>query len=431
MIRALILLGCASVLLAEAPPRRVVVVDVDGIIHPITNEILKQAITHATDQRASLLLVRLNTPGGFADATRKCIETLIASPMPVITYVAPSGGRAASAGFFLLQAGDVAAMAPGTNTGAATPVMLGGQPDETLLKKARSDSAASLRSLTANRGRNTELAEKAVLDAQSFTEQEALKGHLIETVAKDEQALLEWLDGREIRRFDGRVERIASRGAVLVPYGKTLRQKVQAALSDPNLALILAVLGMLGLYVEFTTPGMVLPGVAGGILLLLGLSGLSVLPVTWTGAGLLLLALVLFALETQVPSHGVLTVGGAVSMLLGSMLLINGPIPEMRIRLSTAIGITLPFALISGFLVTLVVRARVRPSITGQEGMVGLEAIAITDLSPRGQVLAHGERWDAVSSQPVAQQSKVRVRGMRGLQLEVEPVMPETEDSHV
>ncbi len=431
MVRALLCMVCASALAAEAPTPRVVVVDLDGVIHPVTTEILKQSINFAVQQDARLLLVRLNTPGGFADATRRSIEVLIASPMPVVTYVAPSGGRAASAGFFILQAGDVAAMAPGTNTGAATPVMLGGSPDETLLKKATSDSAASLRSLAANRGRDADLAQKAVLEAKSFTEKEALDGKLIETIANDEQALLRWLDGREIRRFDGRRTTLHVAGAQLLPYGKTIRQKTQAALSDPNLALILTVLGAIGLYIEFTTPGLVYPGVAGGILLLLGLSGLSVLPITWTGAGLLLLALALFVLDTQVASHGVLTVGGAVAMILGSMMLVEGPIPELRVHLSTAIGLAVPFALISGFLVTIVVKARLRQATTGAEGMRGLEGVALTDLKPQGQVLAHGERWEAVADRPVEAGAAVVVKGMRGLVLDVSPAETTKEDTYV
>lgn len=431
MVRALILMACASALAAETPAPRVVVVDLDGVIHPVTTEILKQSISFAVSQDARLLLVRLNTPGGFADATRRSIEVLIASPMPVVTYVAPSGGRAASAGFFILQAGDVAAMAPGTNTGAATPVMLGGTPDETMLKKATSDSAASLRSLAANRGRNADLAQKAVLEAKSFTEKEALDGKLIETIANDEQALLKWLDGREIRRFDGRRTTLQLAGAQVMPYGKTLRQKTQAALSDPNLALILTVLGAIGLYIEFTTPGLIFPGVAGGILLLLGLSGLSVLPITWTGAGLLLLALALFVLDTQVASHGVLTAGGAAAMVLGSMMLVEGPIPELRIHFATALGLAVPFALISAFLVTIVVQARMRQATTGLEGMKGLEAVAQTDLAPRGHVIAHGELWEAVAEQPVPAGATVIVKAVRGLVLEVAPLEVRKEKSNV
>ena len=431
MLRVLLLLGCASALMAQAPPVKVVLVDVDGVIHPITTEIVKQAVEFAQEQEARALIVRINTPGGFADATRRTIEVMIASPVPVITFVAPSGGRAASAGFFLLEAGDVAAMAPGTNTGAATPVMLGGQGDETLLKKAASDSAASLRSLAENRDRNAELAEKAVSEAKSFTEREALEGKLIETIAVDEAALLEWLNGREIKRFDGRKEKLDLAGATVVTYGKTLRQRAQAALSDPNLALILAALGAMGLYIEFTTPGLILPGVLGGILLLLGLSGLSVLPVTWTGAALLLLALALFILETQIPSHGVLTIGGAAAMVLGSVLLIDGPIPELRVRLSTGIGLALPFAVISGFLVTLVVKARLRPATTGGEGMVGLTAVAITDLNPHGRVEAHGELWEAVATGTIMAGERLRVTGIQGLVLEVEPESAEGKESHV
>ncbi|MBE0660444.1 MAG: nodulation protein NfeD [Bryobacteraceae bacterium] len=396
-------------------------VDIDGVIHPVTVEILERAAFQAKQQNCSLLLVRLNTPGGFADATRRAVEVLISSEPPVVAYVAPSGGRAASAGFWLLEAADVAAMAPGTNTGAATPVLLAGQPDEVMKRKIENDAAASIRSLADRRGRNSAEAEKTVRESKSFTDREALERNLIDLVATNETELLRLLDGREVRRFDGRRQKLASSPARIIVYERSLKQKVQESLSDPNLALAILVLGLMGLYIEFTAPGVVLPGVLGGILTLLGLSALSVMPVSWAGAGLILLAIALFALETQVPSHGVLGTGGAVAMVLGSILLVDSPLPELRIRLSTALALSLPFALITLFLVTIVVKARRRKAATGVEGMTGLSGISLTDVGAAGQVLVHGEIWQARSDSPIPSGAPIRVSSIHGLELTVRP----------
>jgi membrane-bound serine protease (ClpP class) len=284
------------------------------------------------------------------------------------------------------------------------------------------DAAASLRSVVAKRGRNSALAEKAVLESKSFTEKEALDNHLIELIAASESDLLRQLNGREITRFDGRKERLQLTAASIVQYQPNTRQKILSAISDPNVALILLVLGALGIYVEFSAPGLIFPGVAGAILALLGLSAISVLPINWAGAGLLLLAFALFALEAKFASHGILGIGGAVSMILGAMLLINSPIPEMRIHWSTAIGLTIPFAAITMFLLSLVVRARSNKVITGNEGMINLPAVAITDLAPEGQIMVRGEYWNAVSSVPVPAGSPVRVTAISGLKVAVEPV---------
>jgi len=280
------------VALAAPAPRapRVIEVDVDSIVHPVTVEIVSRAFEQAQQQHYDLVLIRLNTPGGLMDAMRETIQKIVASPVPVVTYVAPSGGRAASAGFFLLEAGDVAAMAPGTNTGAAHPVLIGTEMDPIMKQKVENDAAASLRSLTAKRGRNSDLAQKAVLESKSFTEKEALENHLIELIAASEQDLIRQLDGREITRFDGRKETLHLRGFELVHYEKNLRQRVLSAISNPNIALIILVLGALGIYAEFSSPGLIFPGVAGAILVLLGLSALSMLPINWLGAALLILA---------------------------------------------------------------------------------------------------------------------------------------------
>ena len=408
--------------MAAAP--RVLIVDVDGMIHPVTVDILSRAIQQAKQEDAALIVVRLNTPGGLMDAMRESIEKIIASPMPVVTYVAPSGARAASAGFFILEAGDVAAMAPGTNTGAAHPVMIGGEMDAIMKQKVENDAAASLRSIVGKRGRNSALAEKAVRESQSFTDKEALDNHLIELVARDDRDLLEKLDGREIARLDGARQVLHVRGATIEVYQRTLRQKIVSAIADPNIALVLLVLGALGIYMEFTSPGLIVPGILGAILALLGLSAISVLPINWLGAALLLLAFALFILEAKFATHGILGTGGALSMVLGAVMLIDSPVPEMRVHLSTAIALALPFSLITILLLSLVLRARRNKVVTGPEGMLGEIGTALTPLAPDGKVLVRGEYWNAVSPAAVAAGVRIRVTAIDKLKLTVEAVPP-------
>ena len=401
---------------------KVIAVDVDGVVHPVTAEIVGSAIARAKQENASLVIVRLNTPGGLMDAMRETIQEIVSSPIPVATYVVPSGGRAASAGFFLLESGDIAAMAPGTNTGAAHPVAEFGDMDAVMKQKVENDAAASLRSICSKRGRNSALAETAVRESKSFTEREALDQHLIDLVAPNEPALLAALDGRTVTRFDGSSQTLHTAGAVVEVYEKTLRQKIVAAIADPNIALILLVIGALCIYVEFTSPGLIAPGVAGAILVLLGLSAISILPINWLGAALLLLAFTLFALEAKFTSHGVLAAGGAVSMVLGAVMLIDSPLPELRIHWSTAIALTVPFAAITVLLLSLALRARRAKVETGSEGMIGQTGTAITELTPAGKVLVHGEYWDAVSLKPAAVGASIRVTAIDKLKLTVEPV---------
>jgi membrane-bound serine protease (ClpP class) len=399
----------------------IVTVDIDGVVHPITAEIVGRAVEQAKREHAGAVLIRLNTPGGLAESTRHITEKIVASPVPVITYVTPSGGRAASAGFFILQAGDIAAMAPGTNTGAATPVLLGQEVDPVLRNKMNNDAAAALRSVVSKRGRNAALAEKTVLESKSFTDKEALDNRLIEVIANDEADLFRQLHGREIARFDGRRTKLDLDNPKLVAYQKSVRERLVSAIADPNLALVLLVIGALGIYVEFSAPGLIFPGVIGAILVLMGLSALSVLPINWAGVALLVLAFALFVLEAKIASHGILGIGGAVAMILGALLLIDSPLPEMRIRLSTAVGLALPFAIITVVLVSLVIRARSLKVVTGAAGMLDSIGVAHTELSPRGKVFIQGEYWDAVSSAPVPPGTRVRVTNIEGLTLEVEP----------
>jgi membrane-bound serine protease (ClpP class) len=404
-----------------APAPKVIAVDVYGMVHPVTVEIVSSALQRARNEKASLVIVRLNTPGGLMDAMRETIEKIVSSPVPVVTFVGPSGVRAASAGFFILESGDLAAMAPGTNTGAAHPVAIGTQMDATMKEKVENDAAAYLRSITEKRGHNSAVAETAVRQSKSFTEQEALDQHLIDLTAPDERALLNALDGRTVTRFDGHQEVLHTAGAVVETYDETLRQRIISAIADPNIAFIILIIGALAIYIEFSTPGLIAPGVIGAILVLLGLSAISVLPINWLGAALILLAFVLFALEAKFASHGVLGAGAAVAMALGAVMLINSPFPEARIHWPTAIAVTLPFSIITVFLVSLAVRARRAKVATGPEGMIGEIGSALTGLEPQGKVFVRGEYWDAVSSRPVPAGTPVRVTSMEKLKLTVEP----------
>jgi membrane-bound serine protease (ClpP class) len=408
-------------LVLRTPAAEVFRVDIDNVVHPVTVEIVADAVEQARARGSAVLLVRLNTPGGLISSSREVIEALIASPVPVVTWVAPSGARAASAGFFLLLAGDVAAMAPGTNTGASSPVLLGRELDPVMRRKIENDAGAWLRSIASRRGRNADLAEKAVSEAKSFTDQEALDSNLINLVAKDETELLSRLDGAVVTRFDGTKHTLALKDAKVSTYQLSLRQKLLKAVSDPNLALVVLVLGVLGLYVEFSTPGLIFPGVAGAICFLLGLTAMALLPLNWLGVALIVLALALFVLEAKFTSFGVLGAGGAVAMILGALMLVEGP-PEFRIRPWTAVGIALPFAVISVFLTSLVIRAHGYRVDTGLGGLVGETGIAKTPLNPEGQIQIHGEYWNAVSALPVPEGTRVRVLSVDGLRVTVEPL---------
>jgi membrane-bound serine protease (ClpP class) len=415
-MRVALLLLLALVARAE----RVIAVNVDGIIHPVTVEIIGHAIDEASRENAAAVLLRLNTPGGLIDSSREIASKIEASRVPVIAYVTP-GARAASAGFFLLEASDVAAMAPGTNTGASSPVLLNGQMDPVMRNKVENDTSAWLRSMALKRGHNAQLAETTIREAKSFTEKESLDGHLIDRIAADERALLDGLDGVPVKRFNGIEEVLHTGRAQIVEYKPTLREKIVEEIADPNIGFILLVLGVLGIYVEFSAPGLIFPGVAGGILALLGLSSLAVLPINWAGAALLVLGVSLFVLEAKFASHGILGTGGTVAMVLGAMLLINGP-PEVRIHLATALSVSLPFALITMFLVTLVIRARANKAVMGTNTLVDQIAEARTALTPSGTVFLQGEYWNAESARPVEKGGQVRVVSVDGLKLRVEPV---------
>jgi membrane-bound serine protease (ClpP class) len=400
----LALLVCSS--LASADVLKIVVNDT---IHPITDEFIGRAIAEAQRNHDDALLIELRTPGGLLDSTRSIVEKILGSPVPVIIYVAPSGGRAASAGFFILESADVAAMAPGTNTGAAHPVVFGGKDMDPIMKdKMENDAAAFLRSFVSKRGRNVEVAESAVRQSKSFTEQEALSQRLIDYVATDDQNLFQQMEGHIVTRFNGSTVTLHLVGKPVRTYEMSLKQRILAGLMDPNMAFIILVIGVLGLYVEFNHPGAVLPGVVGMICILLAIFALNILPTRYAALALIVAAFVLFALEAKFQSHGVLGAGGVVSMVMGGLLLVDGPIPEMRVHLITALAVSLPFGVITVFLMTLALKAYQQKAVTGEEGLVGEIGVARTALRPEGKVFVHGELWDAVSSASVAAGARVR-----------------------
>jgi membrane-bound serine protease (ClpP class) len=422
--RTLILLLLAALLLPASPARaEVVKITIQDTIHPITVEFIGRAIEVAQREKAEAVLIELRTPGGLADSTREIIEKIAGSPVPVIIYVTPAGARAASAGFFILEAADVAAMAPGTNTGAAHPVTLGGgQPDKVMAEKIENDSAALMRSIVSKRGRNVEVAESAVRQSKSFTDQEALQAHLIDFVATNEQDLFRQIDGHPITRFHGGTVTLHLVGQPVRELDMTLKQRILAWLMDPNIAFIILAIGLLSLYIEFNHPGAVVPGVVGFFFVILAIFALNILPVRYAALALILVAFIFFGLEAKFVSHGVLTVAGIASLTLGALLLVDGPIPQMRVRLWTALAVSIPLGVITTFLMGIALQARRNKVTTGSEGLVGGIAVVRSPLTPEGKVFINGELWNAVSTVPAEIGQHVRVRRVRDLRLEVEPL---------
>lgn len=394
---------------------------VDDTINPITAEYIGRAIDSATLNHSEAVLVELRTPGGLVDSTREIIAKMLISRVPVIIYVSPSGSRAASAGFYILEAADIAAMAPGTNTGAAHPVLAGATMDPVMKEKLENDSAAFMRSFTAKRGRNVEVAESAVRQSKSFTEQEALQQKLIDVVAPSEKELLQQIDGRQIKRFDGSTLILHTAGAHIVNYEMSLKERILGFMMNPNIAFLIFIIGALAIYAEFNHPGAVIPGVIGLIFVVLALFAFNLLPVRFAAVALILVAFTLFGLEAKFNAHGALGAGGVAVMVLGALLLVDGPIPEMRIHLLTALSVSIPFGLITVFLVSIAVKARRGKVATGISALVGATAIAQTQLAPLGKVLVQGELWDARCPSGAEPGQEVRVTSVDGLQLTVEP----------
>src|SRR5579863_567543 len=400
----------------------VVLISLDDTVEPVTAEYVADGIRAANQRHAAAVVLELSTPGGLDTSMREIIRAIIESQAPVITYVAPSGSRAASAGFFILLAGDVAAMAPGTNTGAAHPVVMG-NPDlgKTMEAKIENDAAAYIRSIAGKRGRNVQIAEEGVRQSRSFTEKEALDNHLIDLIASSPQDLLQSLDGRTISRFEGGTSVLHLGGSNLDVYAMSTRQRFLARIADPNIAFILGAIGALCLYIEFTHPGMVLPGVSGALAMVLALYAFHLLPINYAGVALIVIALVMFVLEVKANSHGILAAGGILAMIVGALILIQSPLPGGGIRLGTAMSVTLPVAIISVVLLRVAVIASRNKAVTGEQGMIGQAGVARTDLTPEGKVFVRGELWEARSAQPITLGSRVRVRQIEGLRLLVEP----------
>jgi membrane-bound serine protease (ClpP class) len=418
LLTALVLSGISLPASAE-----VLKIVVDDEIQPISAEFIERALAEAERSHDQAVLIELDTPGGLLDSTRTIIEKVTTSPVPVIIYVAPSGHRAASAGFFILESADIAAMAPGTNTGAAHPVTSsGGDIQGTMKEKVENDTAALMRSVTSKRGRNVEVAETAVRQSKSFTEQEALTQKLIDYVATDEQDLFKQIQGKPFKRFDGQTATLNLVGQPVRMFDMTLRQRILDFIIDPNIAFILLAIGAMALYAEFNHPGAVVPGTVGVIFILLAAFALNLMPVRFAAVVLIFASFVLFALEAKFATHGALGIGGIVTMVLGGLLLVDGPIPEMRVHLLTAMAVSVPLGAITIFLMNIAFRARANKVVTGAQGMIGQTGMAQTALSPQGKVFVHGELWDAIASAEVAAGQLVVVRRMDGLQLMVDPV---------
>jgi membrane-bound serine protease (ClpP class) len=433
-VAPLLLSGARAVAQTSVPQAAsrplVVHLKIHAEIEPLLAEYLDRGLASAAESHAALVLISMDTPGGLSDSMQDIIQHILQSPVPVAVYVEPTGSRGASAGFFILLSADVAAMAPGTHAGAASPVMeLGGYPitiDETLRRKILNDASAFLRSYDIKRGRNDELAQTAVTDAKAFTETEALSGKLIDLVANSEDDLLRQLDGRTVKRFDGSTTVLHLTYAERIDFDLTAREKFLARIVQPDIFFVLLLAGALGLYTEFTHPGMILPGVIGGICLILVLYAAHLLPVNVSGVLLILLALGMFIAEAKFTSHGVLAIGGIISMLLGALMLVRSPLTSAGVSLSVALGATLPFAFITIFLMRLVLKSRSWKQTTGVEQLVGAlgevtQSFDGVSGTTTGMVRVHGELWRARSSSTIAAGSRIRVLGVNGLTLEVEP----------
>lgn len=407
---------------AEAGAQPVVVeIRLEGIVEPVSAEYVEHGIAYANRIHAAAVLLDLSTPGGLGLSMRGIIQSIFSSQVPVITFVAPSGSRAASAGFFILLAGDVAVMAPGTNAGAAHPVMLSGADvGKTEAAKMENDAAAYIRSIAEQRGRDAQLAEAGVRQSKSYTDREALSGHLIDAIASTPQDVFADFNGKTIKRINGTSTTLHLAGARIDAYSMTSRERFLSRLADPNLAFILGAIGVILLYFEFTHPGMVLPGIAGAIAIVLALLGFNLLPINYVGVALIVLAIVLFALEARITAHGLLAAGGVIAMLFGSLVLVRTAWPGPHIHISTSLAVTLPVAVIIFFLVRAAVIALRQKTVTGPEGLVGETALARTDIAPAGKVLVHGELWDARAASPVRAGETVRVEAVEGFTLVVD-----------
>ena len=393
-------------------------------IQPVTAAQLDRALAAANSDGARALLIQLDTPGGLLDSMRSMAEAILGSRVPVIVYISPAGSRAGSAGFYLMEAADVAAMAPGTNAGAAHVVAEFGKMDDVMSQKVENDAEALLRSCVLRRGRNVEAAIAAASSSHSYTAEEALNLHLIDLMANNDSALMSALDGRTITRLDGSKQTLHLANARVAPLKPSLREDLLGWLVNPNIALLMLVGGALLIYLEFNTPGTIVPGALGTLMVLLAAFGLNMLPIRYTAVLLLVAALGLLVLEAKVGGHGALAVAGIVCLTFGMLTLVAAPIPQLGVSPLVAIGVSAGFGVVTVFLLRLAVRARRMKSRLGVDAMVGSAAKAMEPLAPEGHVLVEGEIWRAIASQPVAAGEEVRVVGHDQYLLRVEPVQP-------
>jgi len=383
---------------AFSQSQKVFVLNADCAIHPACADYIHSGVEKAKKENAECLIVRLNTPGGLLTSTRQIVKDFLESPIPIVVYVSPSGSQSASAGVFITMAANIAAMAPGTNIGAAHPVSMQGAQDSVMMGKATNDAAAFIRTISEKRKKNVQWAEDAVLKSVSITEREALKKNVIDLIAKDVGDLLEKINGEQVETSQG-IKIINTKNAEVIYIEMTLAERILSILSDPNFAYILLMLGIYGLFFELYNPGAILPGVIGGICLILAFYSLSTLPVNYAGLALIIFAVVLFVLEIKVVSHGILSIGGIISLLLGSMMLIKeeSVLEAMEISMNIIILVVILTALFFLFAITFAIKAQRKKPVTGPEGIVGETGIAFSSLKPNGEVKVHGEIWNAES----------------------------------
>ena len=399
-------------------------IEVDAIINPATAKFIADSIDEATQQGAQCLIIQLDTPGGMLESTRVIIKKMLSSTIPIIVYVAPGGARAASAGVFITMAANIAVMAPGTHIGAAHPVTMGGgegKENKTMTEKIVNDTVAFVKNIAKTRGRNVDWAEKAVVKSVSITEDEAVKLNVVDFISPDLQSLLAKLDGRVVK-LDGVTRTLQTKGVQPKPIEMSWRDRLLDIISNPTIAYILLMLGIYGIFFELQSPGAILPGVVGGIFLILAFYALQMLPVNYAGLALILFAIVLFIAEVKVMSHGLLAAGGVISLFLGSIMLFQSPVDYMRVSLSVIIPAVMVSAAFFIFAVTRAIHARLKKPTTGMEGLVGEAGTAATSISPEGKVSVHGEFWNATSDQNIENGEKVQVIGVDHLKLKVKKI---------
>ena len=398
-------------------------IEVDGIINPATAKFITDSIDQAAQQGGQCLIIQLDTPGGLMDSMRLIVKKILASHIPIIVYVAPKGARAASAGVFITMAAHIAVMAPGTHIGAAHPVTLGaeGKESKTMMEKVVNDAVADIKATTKTRGRNVDWAEKAVRKSVSITEEEALKLNVVDLISSDLQDLLTKIDGRVVK-YDGATRTLLTKGMQPRSIQMSWRDRLLDIISNPTIAYIFLMLGIYGIFFELSSPGAILPGVVGGIFLILAFYALQMLPVNYAGLALIFFGIILFIAEIKVVSHGVLAIGGVISLLLGSMMLFQSPVEYMRVSLSVIIPAVMVSAAFFIFAVTKAINARLKKPTTGMEGLIGEEGIATATISPEGKISIHGEFWNAISDQSIERGEKVQVIGVTNLKLKVKKI---------